>query len=747
MRRAARFVLLLVAGLGLLTCLAYWVLTRTTRDWFNADLRQRAGLAVLSAEQSLVKHWSEGEFGELSTVLTDITRDERVMGAATCAPDGSLVVATGGFPTAFGCRTVFGWMRREGVGLASHGSWTRTTEFPGGPVHVSVVRLGGSAKPLGAVVLLHDLSFLDRREATTRNQVLVAFLVLALAASAITMIVARVAWRGWLEELKRAITGRPTREFRALASDVRDLVDKLSQERENDVRVGGWTPERLRSAMVQHLQGERIVVVANREPYIHEKLEDGTIRVVHPASGLVTALEPVLRACSGVWVAHGSGSADRETVDAHQRVKVPPGEESYSVRRVWLSEVEEAGYYYGFSNEGLWPLCHLAHARPVFRAEDWEQYQRVNQKFADAVCAEVDVEDPIVLVQDYHFALAPRMIRERLPHATILTFWHVPWPNAERFGICPFRTELLEGLLGSSILGFHIRQHCNNFLEAADTFLEARIDRETNAVVQRSRKTLVRPYPISIEWPVHWLDGLPNAAECRKQVIAELGLRADTLLGIGVDRMDYTKGIEERLLAVEELLVRYPEYRGKFVFVQLAAPSRSRIERYKDLNESVGRVAEAINARFGQGDYRPIVLHRAHHEPPKVFRYLRAADVCYVSSLHDGMNLVAKEFIAARDDERGVLVLSQFTGAARELTEALLVNPYDIRQASDALVSALRMPLDEQAERMRAMRALVSHFNVYRWAGRMLVDAAQLRRRERLTGRLRNSVAPAFEGA
>lgn len=506
---------------------------------------------------------------------------------------------------------------------------------------------------------------------------------------------------------------------------------------DSHVPDASWTPARLKATLSQYLDDERVVVLANREPYLHARGPDGTIAVTHPASGLVTALEPVMRACSGVWVAHGSGSADRETSDAQGRVRVPPGEESYVVRRVWLDEAEERGYYYGLANEGLWPLCHLAHVRPVFRATDWAHYRAVNERFADAVCEEAEGDDPIVLVQDYHFALAPRLIRERLPRATILTFWHIPWPNAERIGICPWREEILEGLLGSSILGFHTQQHCNNFIDSVDAYVESRIDRERRAIVRRdSGETLVRPYPISIEWPVRWMDGIASVETCRREVREELGLAPDALLALGVDRMDYTKGIEERLEAVDLLLERAPALRGRFTFVQLAAPSRTHIERYRELDARVRSLAERINARWGREGYQPVQLRVAHHEPPTVFRYYRAAEVCYVSSLHDGMNLVAKEFVAARDDEQGVLVLSQFTGAARDLTEALVVNPYDTQQAAQALEVALAMPASEQRLRMRSMRRLVSELNVFRWAGRMLLDAAELRRKERLSGRL-----------
>jgi trehalose 6-phosphate synthase len=726
MRRIARFLAVSVVGLAGLAVVGYWVLTSITGRWFEKDLRLRSRLAITSAEPALVQTW-DSDVEQLEHVLTAITRDERIMGAAACTLEGRQLASTETFPHELQCSTALA--RRL---QAESGRLDNELDLPTGRVHLSAQAVGHQR---GFVLLVHDVSFLDRRAATVRNIFVIAFFVLAFGAAIVMFLAARFAWRGWTLDLRQALRGSAPREFHALVRDVRTLIDELADERAREQRGGPWNPDRLRAALRQHLHGERVVILANREPYIHDKTADG-IRVLHPASGLVSALEPVMRACSGVWVAHGAGTADRDTVDARGRVKVPPGEESYVVRRVWLNPDEEQGYYYGLSNEGLWPLCHLAHARPVFREDDWRHYVEVNRRFADAVCEEVDTDDPIVLVQDYHFALAPRMIREKLPRATIITFWHIPWPNAERFGICPWREEILNGLLGSSIVGFHTHQHCNNFIDSVDAFMESRIDREDNAIVQGPRRTLVRTYPISIEWPVRWLAEIPSIEDCRAKIFADLGLAPDALLGVGVDRLDYTKGVEERLRAVSALLERYPEFRGRFTFVQLAAPSRTKIDRYRELNERVESIAAEVNARWGSGSYRPIILLRAHHEPPTVFRFYRAADLCYVSSLHDGMNLVAKEFVAARDDERGVLVLSQFTGAARDLTEALIVNPYDLRQAGDALATALRMSDDEQRERMRSMRRLVSEFNVYRWAGRMLVDAAELRRRERLSGRL-----------
>lgn len=750
MRYAVRFIIALVFGLAFVTWVASVIVQRTTHDWFERDLNLRAQLAVTGARQALISHWHDEQRSGLRELLSEITRDERIMAAAACRADSTLLTQTQGFPGRFTCAEIAERVRSTEVTMGAAASpWRSVESLPGGDVHVTAIPVLDQDLSLGFVVLVQDLSFVERREATTRWFLLAGFGFLALAASVVTVLAARLSWRSWSSDLRKLLRGgsQPV-EFQPIMRDVRDLVDRMVAEKEADGEGGAWTPLRLKQTLNRYLHGEKVVILANREPYIHDRIHDGQgVRVVHPASGLVTALEPVMRACSGTWIAHGSGSADRESVDRHDHVRVPPGEESYTLRRVWLTPEEEKGYYYGFSNEGLWPLCHIAHARPVFRSEDWKHYQAVNQRFADALCQEVDSEDPIVLVQDYQLALASRLIRERLPRATIIMFWHIPWANWQRFGICPWRKELLEGMLGASILGFHTQVDCNSFVDAVDRFLEARIDRERHAVVQQGRPTLIRPYPISLEWPTRWLESAPSVAACRASIFEELGLSPDARLGIGVDRLDYTKGIEERLLAVERLLERFPAYRGRFTFVQLAAPSRTIIERYRQLNESVEQLAGRINERFGHGSYRPIVLLRFHHEPPAVFRYYRAADLCYVSSLHDGMNLVAKEFVAAREDESGVLVLSQFTGAARELTEALIVNPYDLDEASAALATALDMSADEQRDRMRSMRAFVSEFNIYRWAGRMLVDAARLRSRERLTGRLTDHLMVAAGGS
>jgi trehalose 6-phosphate synthase len=740
MRRVARFLVALLASGILLAWGAATVVERTTRQWFEEDIILRAGLVGSSARHDLLSHWSLNESAALGQILDTIARDERIMAVAVCTAQLEMFARTPLLPPQITCTAIAKRMAESRARTAFSTNpwpvWGAVWGLPGGDVHVSAVPLVHEDQQLGTLILVHDLSFVERREAKTRSFLLIAFGILVLAASVITIVVARLSWRGFRKELRRFILGESRRkDFLPIIHDVRELVERIAAEREMEGQSGAWNPQRLKQTLVRYFPGEKVIVLANREPYIHQRGKDGTIQVLHPASGLVTAIEPVLRACSGTWIAHGSGSADRESVDRNDHVRVPPDEKSYCLRRVWLSPEEERGYYYGLSNEGLWPLCHLAHMRPIFRSNDWASYTAVNKRFADAVCKEADSDDPVVLVQDYHFALAPRLIRERLPHATIITFWHIPWPNSERLGICPWRAELLEGLLGSSILGFQTQLYCNNFFDSVDRYLEARIDREQSAVIQRGQPTQVRPYPISIAWPNDWALSAPPVEECRRTIFAELGLGKDAILGVGVDRLDYTKGIEERFLTVERLFERFPAYIGRFTFVQLAAPSRSLIENYRLLDQTVETTAARINVRFGREGYQPIRLLRTHHEPSTVFRFYRAADLCYVSSLHDGMNLVAKEFVAARDDERGVLILSQFTGAARELAEALVVNPYDLEEASSALASAITMSREEQRDRMHSMRAFLSEFNVYRWAGGMLVDAARLRKKESVLGR------------
>jgi trehalose 6-phosphate synthase len=402
------------------------------------------------------------------------------------------------------------------------------------------------------------------------------------------------------------------------------------------------------------------------------------------------------------------------------------------LRRVWLSAEEEQGFYYGFANEGVWPLCHLAYVRPAFREADWQHYQAVNRKFAAVVESESRSKNPLILVQDYHFALLPRLLRERKPAATIALFWHIPWPNAETFGVCPWKQQILTHMLAADILGFHTRYHCQNFLATVDRFLECQIDHEHMTVTLGGRVCRVVPYPISIEWPPRWLATLPDVAVSRESIRARHGIGSDVCLGLGVERWDFTKGIVERFLALEALLEKDRGTRGRITLLQVAAPTRSKLPAYQALQTQTLSEAARINEKFGTDDWKPIVLIDHHQEPREVFELFRAADFCIVNSLHDGMNLVAKEFVASRDDQDGVLILSTFAGASRELPEALLVNPFDVAETAAAIRMAMQMGRDERRERMKLMRRTVKENNVYRWAGRMLMDAAQMRQRQSL---------------
>jgi trehalose 6-phosphate synthase len=397
-----------------------------------------------------------------------------------------------------------------------------------------------------------------------------------------------------------------------------------------------------------------------------------------------------------------------------------------------LRPEEEQGYYDGFSNEGLWPLCHLAYVRPAFRESDWDAYRSVNQRFAAAVTREARRPDPVVLIQDYHLALLPRLIRQRTPAATVALFWHIPWPSAETFGVCPWKDEILRHLLDADIVGFHTRQHCLHFLATAAQLLECRVDYERMTVTVEGHVCHVMAYPISIEWPPPQLEGLPSIAVSRERIRRRYGIGAGVHLGVGVERWDFTKGIVERFHALEALLARRPDLRGRIALLQVVAPTRTQLPAYQALQRQTLAETERINARFASSSWKPIVLVDRQQSAPEVFELFRAADFCLVNSLHDGMNLVSKEFVAARHDDNGVLILSAFTGAARELVEALLVNPFCISETAVAIEAAIAMPREERRERMRLMRRTVMENNVYRWAGRMLLDVAQVRRRQAL---------------
>lgn len=482
-----------------------------------------------------------------------------------------------------------------------------------------------------------------------------------------------------------------------------------------------WTRKSLHELIQTRLSGVKFLVVANREPVIHKRVGD-RIEAVRPASGMAAAIAPLMDASGGTWVGYGAGDADRDVVDEFDRVAVPPGNPTYTLRRVWLTKEQEQGFYYGLANEGLWPLCHVTFTPPVFRPTDWEMYREVNQLYADAVLQEVGDEPAFVFIQDYHFCLLPRMLKNANAKLIVAQFWHIPWPPPEVFRVFPWGEELLDGLLGNDLLGFHIRHHCQNFLDTVDRHIEARVDPDRSTVTRAGHVTTVREFPISIDFAEHAAAAVSPAVEAAMgRWRARLGDGAE-LIGVGIERLDYSKGIPQRLRAIDHLLEHHPEWRGRFVFLQLAAPSRSTIPEYQKLEDDVDALVASVNARWRHADWEPIHLLKEHHEPAGMMAIHRLARFCVVSSLHDGMNLVAKEFIAARTDDDGVLVLSRFTGAARELNDALQVNPFAVQEMADAMHAALTMPADERTRRMRRMREHVERHNVYRWGGKVLSE-------------------------
>jgi len=486
------------------------------------------------------------------------------------------------------------------------------------------------------------------------------------------------------------------------------------------------TRESLRSLIRRRLKGYRFVVVSNREPYMHV-YRNGRMDWLRPASGVTVALDPVMQASRGLWVAHGSGPADAEVSDREGYVLVPPDNPCYRLRRVWLSKEEESGYYFGFANSALWPLCHVVYRRPVFRRDHWEMYRTVNEKFAATVAEAVGDEKAFIFIQDYHFALLPRMLRQRCPRAIIAQFWHIPWPNPEVFRICPWRHEMLEGLLGNDILGFHLKYHCDNFIATVDRELEARPDRELTAIVYGGHTTRVRSFPISIDFEA--ISRRAASLETEKTFAAlrrKYRLPPHCILGVGADRIDYTKGLLERFDALDLLLERHPEYRGRLVFFQAGVPSRTQVDEYRRLNEEVNQRAAALNWKHGRGDWQPLILAREHLTLPTLIALYRHARFMVVSSLHDGMNLVAKEFVAAQVDCAGVLVLSKFTGAARELTDAVIINPYTADGSSDDMRKAIEMEPEEVRRRMARLREQVRENNVFRWAGSVIKKLSKL---------------------
>jgi trehalose-6-phosphate synthase len=713
------------------------------RDRLSHELDVRAVILAESLQESLKDLLKANSSARLKSLVGKFGGRDRLVGVSVYDSLGNLLVSSINFSIHLQDSITHvrqSFLSREGI-----------SSFPkieGKIMHTYAIPLLLENKAIGTLLVLHDASFIDSRINDIWQTNFVRLLIQTILIIITTALIVRwsIAWpvakiAEWMKGMR---TGKTNKQFNLPRGDILQplteevalftkslAVARASAEEEARLRLQAesiWTAEKLKEHVRKEISDKNLIVVSNREPYLHIK-QGNNVECIIPAGGLVTALDPILKACGGIWIAHGSGDADHETVDANGRLAVPPEEPAYTLRRVFLSKEEEEGYYYGFSNEGIWPLCHITHTRPAFRLEDWIHYQKVNQKFAEAVLEEIKNEtEPLVLIQDYHFALLPLLIKSQRPDARVALFWHIPWPNPEVFGICPWKKEILHGLLCADLIGFHIQFHCNNFLETVDRFLESKINWELFTVERQGGITSVKPFPISIAFSNTFIvsGNLEQTRDkLRETAFKKIGFTSN-YLGVGVDRIDYTKGIVERFNAVERLLEKYPEYIGQFTFVELGAPSRTHIKRYHDLIAELDETVDRINWRFQSKGWKPIVFLKAHHNHEQINIFYKASDLCMVTSLHDGMNLVAKEFISSRDDEDGVLILSQFTGASRELLEALIINPYSTEEMADAIQASIKMPSKERTERMKRMRTTVRDRNVYRWAANMITGLSQL---------------------
>ena len=716
---------------------------RSTEDRMTEEVKSKAKAVAESMDWSTAQVLITGNMKVAGRLIDKFEKRERLQGCTIYDDNGKLFVISHRFAD---------WKEKEKPYLRDVME-TKTprgelTTFKNSSVYsYAYPILDDEGQLLGLLEVIYDTSYISSRVSAIWNRISLTLISMAFAVLLISFLAHRQLFvmpvrrmTEWFDHLQKGTAHadgpmRETGELGKLATEVEQVALSLKVARKSLIEDAQeridqgelWTEKRLRDLVVARLGENAMFVVSNREPYIHYKDEGSSeVKVMWPASGVVTALDPILRACGGTWVAHGSGNADQLLVNQRNKLGVPPGDERYILKRVWLSKEEEEGYYFGFSNEGLWPLCHITHTRPIFRETDWNLYEKVNRKFAEALLEELPANSPLVFIQDYHFTLLPKMIKEKRPDAIIALFWHIPWPNPEIFSICPYQKQILAGMLSCDLIGFHVQFHCNNFLDTASRVLECRIDTEKFSVVRGGQQTSVRAFPISVDdsqFGTWTEDDILQAEKIRRELKLE-----DKIIAFSVERLDYTKGILERILAIDRFLEKYPQYLKKFVFVQIAAPSRTHIKRYHDLMGEIDELIDRKNWKYSDGDWKPILYFKRQFSHEEIKPYYGLADLCIVSSLHDGMNLVAKEFIAAKNDFSGMLILSQFTGAARELTGAVQVNPYSIEEFADAIKTAIEMPEREKRGRMAAMREIITKNNVYSWAASIVSDLSSLKK-------------------
>jgi len=744
MRRVLLFILPILIIVSVAFTLFGFFQVRFEEEKLIDDLKRKAKSVAESMELSVQHVLLANDLKNANYLAEKFETRERLQGCAIYDKDGNILALTKRFAD---------WKEKNKpyikdiiANKAPRGELEKFKDYQVYSYILPIVDDEGQF--LGMVEVIHDTSYVFARLTELWRRISSTLIILVVVIFLISILLHRQIFAlpiqrltDWFKYFQRGETDKahPIKEkgdLGKLASEVEQVALSLRVARrtisdEAQARLEKeeiWTEVKLRDLIRAKLGEDALFVVSNREPYMHVVDEaSGLEKCIRPASGVVTAIHPVLCACGGTWIAHGAGNADKKFVNSKDKLGVPPKDIRYILKRVWLNKEEEDGYYYGFSNEGLWPLCHNTHTRPIFRDSDWQAYKKVNQKFADSVLEELPAKHPFVFIQDYHFTLLGKMIKEKRPDTTIALFWHIPWPTPEAFSICPYRKEILEGMLGCDLIGFHVQNHCNNFLDTTNRLLESRVDLEKFSIVRSEKETFVRAFPISVNG--HLNQYMKNADT--KQEINKIKKEFDLegkIIGLGVDRIDYTKGIIERVLAIDRFLEKYHQYKKKFVFVQLAVPSRVHIKRYHDLMAEIDELIEKKNWKYSDSSWKPIVYLKRHFSLDEIEPFYKMADLCIVSSLHDGMNLVAKEYVATKSDLSGILILSQFTGAARELTDAIQINPYSIEEFSDCIKLALEMPLEEKKKRMENMRKIISENNVYRWAGNIITELTALKK-------------------
>lgn len=741
-------ILLLILPILVIVSVAFTVFgilqVRFENEKLTDDLQRKSKNIAESMELSVRHVLETSDIKNANYLVEKFESRDHLQGCAIYDKEGKIVAITGRFSD---------WINQNQsriiASLADTLPGGEKAHFKEDPVYSYILPVKtGNGNLLGLVEIIYDTSFVQNRLGELWKRLSMTLIILIVAIFLTLFFIQRQIFTlplkrltKWFYLFQRGETdllnhpkgkgefGKFASEVEQLALNLRVAQRSISEKASEQIKTEDlWTEEKLRNLIHARLGENAFYVVSNREPYMHiHDQNSGETRCIIPAGGVVTAIHPMLSACGGTWIAHGSGDADKKFVNSKDKLGVPPNDMHYILKRIWLTKEEEEGYYYGFSNEGLWPLCHNTHTRPIFREQDWQMYKKVNQKFADAIIEELPVNNPFIFIQDYHFTLLGKYIKEKRPDATIALFWHIPWPNPEAFSICPYQEEILDGLLGCDLIGFHVQNHCNNFLDTANRLLESRIDTEKYSVMRFGKETFIRAFPISIDSSVSSESFDPTIIAQMEKLRKEFDLD-NKIVAVGVDRIDYTKGIIERILAIDRFLEKYPEFKNNFVFIQLGSPSRTHIKRYHELISEIDELVEKINWKYRNSDWKPIIYLKKHFSHEEIEPFYALADICIVSSLHDGMNLVAKEYVYAKKDLSGSLLLSQFTGAARELTDAVLINPYSIEEFADSIKQVIDLSDEEKKRKMKNMRAVVTENNVYRWASNIISELTTLKK-------------------